>query len=481
MYKALTFFGELEKEDLDWIIQESFEQQVIAETVIIKSGEQPEAIYFVLDGLVNIVSATLRQTVATIGNGDIFGEMSFVENKTASATVSAAENTLLLLLPRDKLREKVNEDTAFASRFYRACAIVTAKRLRTNLGLINSIWKMHQNDEDSQSPIWKQISGAIHMMKELFQEADKQAIQNDDELPEETAKDIRTRFQQFVVLLNDLIGDEAPGNDLAKAELGALVQQEMLPYLLLTHSGERFYSKPRGYAGDFMSIEYIYRDEATGSGSLGPYVDRCFLDVPAAVAVRNRRGLLADEIQQVLGKVAEGETAQITSMASGPAAEIFDVFGTLDNKRRMKATCIDIDLQALAFVGDKRDKVGLKRQIRLENANLVYLAIGRQKLDIPPQDLVYSIGLIDYFSDEFVVNLLNYVHTILKPGGRVILGNFHPQNKGKALMDYVLEWKLIHRTEDDMHRIFKNSAFNAPCSNIRFEDQGINLFAMCEK
>jgi hypothetical protein len=41
-----------------------------------------------------------------------------------------------------------------------------------------------------------------------------------------------------------------------------------------------------------------------------------------------------------------------------------------------------------------------------------------------------------------------------------------------------LDWRLIHRTEDDMTRLFQASAFASPCSNIRFEEQGINLFAV---
>jgi hypothetical protein len=44
-------------------------------------------------------------------------------------------------------------------------------------------------------------------------------------------------------------------------------------------------------------------------------------------------------------------------------------------------------------------------------------------------------------------------------------------------MDHVLDWRLIHRTEDDMDRLFAASAFGRTCTNIRFEEQGINLFA----
>ena len=157
------------------------------------------------------------------------------------------------------------------------------------------------------------------------------------------------------------------------------------------------------------------------------------------------------------------------------------MFQQLDDRRRLYASLVDIDLQALAYVADRRDNAGLQNRINLINANLVYLALGRQKLELNDQDLIYSIGLIDYFNDKFVVKLLNWIHGRLRPGGTVILGNFHPNNYSKEMMDYVLEWRLIHRSEEDMHRLFTCSAFGRSCTRIQFEDEGINLFAECAK
>jgi SAM-dependent methyltransferase len=228
-----------------------------------------------------------------------------------------------------------------------------------------------------------------------------------------------------------------------------------------------------------LTIEWIYENKPAGAGRLGPLLDRCFLNEPAGRAVRNRRGLLAEEI----GKSLESgdDVTRVTSLACGPAAEIFDVLADLESPERFKATLIDIDLQALAFVTDRAKKLKYSRYIKAVNANLVYLATSRHELDLPPQDLVYSIGLIDYFSDAFVVRLIDYVHGLLKPGGRLILGNFHPSNGTRALMDHILQWKLIHRTEDDMNRLCNKSKFGRPCTNMRFEEEGINLFAECVK
>lgn len=48
-------------------------------------------------------------------------------------------------------------------------------------------------------------------------------------------------------------------------------------------------------------------------------------------------------------------------------------------------------------------------------------------------------------------------------------------------MDNVFDWKLIHRDEDDMNRIFEKSVFGRGCTEILFEPQGINLFACCQR
>jgi hypothetical protein len=160
---------------------------------------------------------------------------------------------------------------------------------------------------------------------------------------------------------------------------------------------------------------------------------------------------------------------------------LFDVFEGLPEVGRLKASLIDIDAEALAFVRERRDARGLRGQMDLHAANLVYLATGKSVLNLLPQDLVYSIGLIDYFNDRFVVNLMNYAHGLLKPGGRVILGNFHPRNSNRALLDHVLDWKLTHRTESDMDRLYAGSKFGRPCTRIQFEDENINLFAECVK
>jgi SAM-dependent methyltransferase len=229
-----------------------------------------------------------------------------------------------------------------------------------------------------------------------------------------------------------------------------------------------------------MCIEEIYQNRGQGKGRLGPVIDRCFLNLPGAKAVRNRRGLLVDEIRRT-SRAGGDELTRFTSLACGPAEEVFDVLADPDLAARLQATLIDIDEEALAFVEDRARQRGVLDRLTLAQANLIYLAVGRHRLELPPQHLVYSVGLIDYFNDAFVLKLMDFAHALLRPGGRLILGNFHPLNSSRAMMEHVLEWKLIHRSEDDMHRLFAASKFGRPCTRIRFESERVNLFAECVK
>jgi SAM-dependent methyltransferase len=299
-------------------------------------------------------------------------------------------------------------------------------------------------------------------------------------VPADAAATIEQQFARFVVLMNDRIGERSGLDEHVREELGGRVRQQFLPYLLLTSSAERMFVKPRGYAGDFMCIKDIYENRGQGKGHLGPVIDRCFLNLPGAKAVRNRRGLLVEEIRRTCRAVGEG-VMQFTSLACGPAEEVFDILTEPALASRLHATLIDIDEQALSFVRERAVQRGVLEHLTLAQANLIYLAVGRHRLELPPQDLVYSVGLIDYFNDAFVLKLMDYAHALLRPGGRLILGNFHPVNSSRAIMEHVLEWKLIHRTEEDLHRLFAASKFGRPCTKLQFEAEGVNLFADCVK
>jgi CRP-like cAMP-binding protein/SAM-dependent methyltransferase len=480
MQPALGLLNELSEEYIDWLFRIGFERQVVTHTVIVREDEPVGSLYIVLEGLFAVkVSSIPDSEIGRLGPGEIIGEIAFLENSVPSASVIAIENSLLLEVPSAILAERLRAVPSFGAQFYRALALLNSRRLRERVYSLNRTFQAKLNAPDWSGETPKALLCGVERFKSLLLEADAEAIKSSSQISEATALNLEKAFLDLCRLTHATIGDSSDESPLVKAEMGVRLQREILPFMLLTETAERFYAKPRGYPGDFRSIDMIYQNYPAGTGRIGPLVDRCFLNLPSVRAVRNRRALLAKEIMKTVRE--KNGAAHVTSLACGPAGEVFDVFEQLDDRARLQASLVDIDLQALAYVADRRDQAKLQNRMNLIHANLVYLAMGRQKLDLKDQDLIYSIGLIDYFNDKFVVKLLNWIHPRLQPGGIVILGNFHPNNYCKEMMDYVMEWKLIHRSEEDINRLFIASAFGRPSRRIQFESEGLNLFAECVK
>ncbi len=290
-------------------------------------------------------------------------------------------------------------------------------------------------------------------------------------VPAAAERAVRAAFDAWVAALDAFLATR-PGPE-REARAREAVREALLPWLKRTRLARRAWEKPLGYAGDPVVIAWIYEGRGGGTGPVGTLFDQCFLDAAPGRAVRNRRRLLVEQIRHAVA--ASGGHARITSLASGPAAEVFDALAELEHPERVRFTLVDIDPAALDRARDRARRLGV--EVATRRLNLVEVARGREELGLADQDLVYSIGLVDYFADELVVGLLDAIHPTLRPGGRAILGNFHPRNPARGVMDLLLDWKLIHRTEADMDRLFAASAFGRRCERILWEPERINLFA----
>ncbi len=476
MKQAVTLFQELSHNDVDWLLANASEGQLEANETLIEAGNAVDAIHLVVQGVLSVSTPETAEELAILGPGDLVGEMSFLEQEPATESVTATERTATLILPHALLHDRCRDDPGFSARLHRSLGRILSRRLRrANRRL--AVQEGADAAVGAEHPAWHRLGEKIGDFKAIVHEANEVAVKEGTSIPHDVADEIVAQFRDFYAFMNQVFETELP-NERVRDGVGLLAQREFLPYLLLAEASQRFYTKPRGYAGDYWTIELVYRNEPTGSSPLGVLVDRCLLESPTGDAVRNRRGLLAEEIRKAVESRQNGPT-RITSLACGPAREVFDVLADQEDADRLHATLLDIDTQALAFVEETAGRKGLEAAISLVPANLIHLALGRAETDIADQDLVYSIGLIDYLDDDLVVRLMSLIHGMLRPGGRVILGNFHPRNPVRAFMDHVLDWRLVHRSEEDMDRLFRKSAFGRPTSNVRFEAQEINLFAEC--
>ena len=104
---------------------------------IVAEGSLGDALFLVLSGQVAVHRGP--QTFATLGGGELFGEMSLVEPVPRSASVTAMSATFVFRLPHDALRTLISEDPVSASVLLLQVVRTLSERLRKANQMLSSV------------------------------------------------------------------------------------------------------------------------------------------------------------------------------------------------------------------------------------------------------------------------------------------------------------------------------------------------------
>jgi len=120
----------------DWALIVDRSQQVSfkKQDFLIQKGKQARILYLLVKGTAKI-EADFRARIAEIGPGQICGEMAFLENSVASATVTAQEDVEACAIEWSILNDLFELFPHLASRFYRSLAVSLSRRLRDQIVL----------------------------------------------------------------------------------------------------------------------------------------------------------------------------------------------------------------------------------------------------------------------------------------------------------------------------------------------------------
>ena len=88
---------------------------------IIREGDVGESAYLIEDGGVEVSRSEgdRKVVLASLGKGEIFGEMSMIDDCPRGATITATKPTTLSELPRDEFLDQLQAEPEFAVRFLR--------------------------------------------------------------------------------------------------------------------------------------------------------------------------------------------------------------------------------------------------------------------------------------------------------------------------------------------------------------------------
>lgn len=244
--------------------------------------------------------------------------------------------------------------------------------------------------------------------------------------------------------------------------LFGLLQQD--PY------ASRSYTKPRGYPGDAVLLDYIYglSGPPERTTAIGKAVFSVSMRRPGAASVRWRREFLAREIDRIAR--AFPARARILSIACGHLREA-ELARSFREDGAISLIGVDQDAETVSTVNERN----AGRPVRGLQASAKELLLGA--LGLGRFSYVYSAGLSDYLDDKGCARLVRGMFEMLEPQGELLLANFTPETQERGYMEAIMDWRLTYRAATDLARltarlpasgISRSETFADPLGNIVF-------------
>jgi len=460
---------------------------------IVMKDEESSSIYYVKSGAMEVFYTlqTTKIVVALIGKGHFFGETGYFDGISRIREIRAKEYSEICVFSKKALDQIQAEDPKLFGNLIYYLARSVCQKFRTLLDERDPL----QSYAESLSTGYRTYNTPMPLPDNFFRTKEWSIIhvmvrdfkQQIDMLSDSIKAQKTHQISKKLIIKGHKILNyffyglkqfkKRIENTSIESFMWHYIFKEIYPVIMRSRFADRAYTKPKGYAGDFMMMEMLYQNTPDGDGKLGIVIDHWCLSTASAQAVRNRKKLLSDKIKSICDQKKETRTCsiRIMNLACGPNRELFDFLSQCDYSERIDATCVDIDSQALHYIDQQINVFSHKAVIRLMNENLIKWALGKIDPDFGLHDIIYSAGLTDYLNDDLFIAFVNRCYLQLNDNGYLIIGNFAPYNPDRLFMDHILDWRLIYRTSDKLKQLFQQTAF---CDNVSVfsEPQQVNLF-----
>lgn len=441
--------------------------------IIIKQGDIENAIYIINEGVIAVEQNGI--ILARLGAGEIFGEMSFIENKPISATIVAGADTKIARIPSKKLDALLSAQPNLASRFYKTLAVNFSSRLRNTSNMLTQL-RMGRGESAPTSRLARvnmltnrqvpqELVDALSDIKTSF-ETIKSDLNQKKADPEQVYPSLKIALNSALQLLQEYTSEEKifemsysdllsfRNDNSLQAGIGVLIFRELFSILMLSNTMSRLYARPRGVLEDYESVHLIRENIPVGDGRIGSLVDQWFLDRFICKGRRDELHFVEKSLKQ---HAITRACFNLCDLASGTAAATLAVLQAYDGAT---ATCLDRDLKSLQYVFSEIKALKLMNRTNLICSDLSECWTGNSEIYLDPQHIFLALGIFEYLEDQEVIDLLRWCRKNQAENGIILFTTILPTNPDLALMSQLLEWPVKPRQYQQVEELCQQAGFD---------------------
>jgi len=223
--------------------------------------------------------------------------------------------------------------------------------------------------------------------------------------------------------------------------------------VFMKYSGSPLVEESLKRPGGWRAMEIIY-ENAPPVG----FIDAVSLRYgPFPMALRNRRKYVTKKIAGLIKQHAENGPVTILGVGAGPGTYVQEgiVLSGVD-KSLVTVYLVDIDDDAFEYGMKKARERGLEDRVNFIKGDA--REIRKYLPDIKPQ-IVKMIGLMEYFTDDQVKELMKVLYEVMAPGGSLITHGLVDYHNFTPFLARMLNWHIIQRTGEQMAAMMEGCGF----------------------
>ena len=331
----------------------------------------------------------------------------------------------------------------------------------------------------------------LQVYKNLFDDLDSQYYEEPEDVRRSIQKAIISteeyKFKKFLdQKLNELEITIAEFSREEHQSHGFYFRNQLWNFILCCPIFARTNLKPRGFPGDSEMMRMLYFNNYQGDSTFAKLFHKHGVEHSASQSVRNRINLIANLLDNspINVGVSPQKKLNVLSVGSGPAFELQKVLKSPQDIEKYHFTLLDQDTIAHSEAADLIQKIEGRFDCKIDVSYIecsVRTMLFSRKLEqkMGQFHFIYSMGLFDYLSTSVAKAVLKNLYRLLKPGGQIVIGNFHISNSSKYYMEYWCDWFLFHRTEEEFMNLLEDS--DSAKVSVLFENTRSQMFLHIRK